>query len=144
MKKLLVLLPVLLLCLFASACGGSQSPRESRAERSKPRVAIGGDTVMLRRPPAPNVSIAVDGTLRIDDIQLPLAAAQKQKLQQAFMQWQMLRQPLVLDGQLTAEKRSLPVTPPPALQALQQELMQDIPELRAYKESFGNLRAEWH
>lgn len=144
MKKLLVLFPLLLLCLLATACSGPQPSRESRAERSKPRVAIGGDTVTLRRPPAPNVAIAVDGTLRIDDIRLPLAAPQQQKLQQAFMQWQMLRQQLVLDGRLNAQTRVLSVTAPPALQSLQQELMQDIPELRPYKESFGNLKAEWH
>lgn len=145
MKKLLVLFPLLLLCLLAAGCGGSQSPsRESRAERSKPRVAIGGGTVMLRRPPAPNVNIAVDGTLRIDDIELPIQQKQRQELQAAFMQWQLLRQQLIVDGTVTAMKRSAPVTPSPALQSLHQQLMQDIPELRPYRESFDNLKAEWH
>ncbi|WP_066096387.1 hypothetical protein [Xanthomonas massiliensis] len=145
MKKLLALSVLLAACLLVAACGGSSPSRhESRAERSQPRVSIGGTLVTLRRPPAPNVDFLIDGTVKIDDIALPLPEARKQETREAFLQWQMLRQQAINDGRLAADARGVPVQAPPALQALQQQLMQDIPELRPYAPSFAALKAEWH
>ena len=48
--------------------------------------------VTVRRPPAPNIIILGDGTMKVDEIQIPLDQGQKQMLQTMFGRLQVLRQ----------------------------------------------------
>lgn len=141
MKKLLLLcLAGLLLCTLA-ACGKSSS---ERAERSRPRVSISSDAVLLRRAPAANAQIGPDGTLRIDDIALPQQAPTRAKLQLLFGHLQMLRQQALAEARPDPDYRSIPVQSTPEIDQLSGELLQAIPPLQPYRESFGNLHAERH
>ncbi len=90
MNKIIALLLILTM-LALSACNQSQST-SSRAERSKPRLEVTSQVVMLRRAPAANALIMPDGTLKIDDVDLPQSPATRVKLQKLFGQLQMLRQ----------------------------------------------------
>ncbi|MBN6148752.1 hypothetical protein JR065_00230 [Xanthomonas sp. AmX2] len=145
MKKLLLLLSLLSLCLALSACGpreGAAADPSSRAERGKPRVAVGSMTVMLRRAPAANASIGPDGSLKIDDIELPLPAAQRTQLQNLFMHLQMQRQRVLETAAPDPNMRSVRMATTPEISALQAEVLRDIAPLKPYEESFGNLQAE--
>ncbi|CBA16160.1 hypothetical protein XACN24_08035 [Xanthomonas albilineans] len=144
-KTLLAWLSLFSLCLLLASCGGHGGDAASaRAERNKPRVAVDSMTVMLRRAPAANASIGPDGSLRIDDIQLPLPEAQRVQLQQLFMQLQMQRQRSLETAPADPNMRSVGFPSTPEIHALQEALLRDIPPLQAYRESFDNLQAERH
>ena len=141
MKKLLLLcLSSLLLCSL-TACG--RSPAE-RAERSKPQVAISSDAVLLRRAPAANAQITPDGALRIDDIVLPQPSPTQAKLQLLFGHLQMLRQQALANAKPDPRYSPIAVQSTPQINQLSSELMEAIPPLQAYRDSFGNLQAERH
>ncbi len=140
MNKFVMLCMALLLCTLA-ACG-DQSSR--RAERGKPRVAITTQSVMIRRPPAANAEITPDGTLKIDDIALPQKEPTRAKLQLLFGHLQMLRQQAVNAAGADAEYKSIKLTATPEIQTLSGELLDEIPSLQPYRESFGNVQAERH
>lgn len=140
MNKFVMLCMALLLCTLA-ACG-DQSSR--RAERGKPRVAVTTQSVMIRRPPAANAEITPDGTLKIDDIALPQKEATRAKLQLLFGHLQMLRQQAVNEAGPDPEYKSIKLTATPQIQTLSGELLDEIPSLQPYRESFSNLQAERH
>ncbi|WP_140720344.1 hypothetical protein [Pseudomonas sp. Hp2] len=141
MKKLLLLCLAALLLPALVACGRSSS---DRAERSKPRVSISSGAVLLRRAPAANAQISPDGTLRIDDIVLPQQAPNRAKLQLLFGHLQMLRQQALAEAKPDPDYRAIPVRSTPEIDQLSGELLQAIPPLQPYRESFGNLQAERH
>ncbi|MFT4249666.1 MAG: hypothetical protein QM581_16795 [Pseudomonas sp.] len=141
MKKLVLFcLAFALLCALA-ACGRQSS---ERAERSRPRVAISGDAVLLRRAPAANAQITPDGVLRIDDIVLPQQEPNRAKLQLLFGHLQMLRQQALAEAKADPDYRSIPLQSTPQIDQLSHELLEAIPPLQPYRESFGNLQAERH
>lgn len=140
MNKFVMLCMALLLCAL-TACG-DQSSR--RAERGKPRVAITTQSVMIRRPPAANAEITPDGTLKIDDIALPQKEPTRVKLQLLFGHLQMLRQQAVNEPGADPEYKSIKLTATPEIQQLSGELLDEIPSLQPYRESFGNVQAERH
>ncbi|UYB54045.1 hypothetical protein OCJ37_08985 [Xanthomonas sp. AM6] len=143
MKKLAAWFSLISLCLLLAACGTRDgAATSSRAERGKPRVAVDSMTVMLRRAPAANASIGPDGSLRIDDIELPLPQAQRTQLQQLFMQLQMQRQRTLETAPPDPNMRSVGFATTPEISALQDAVLRDIPSLHPYRESFGNLQAE--
>lgn len=143
MKKTLVAwLSLVSLCLLLAACGARDGASSSRAERGKPRVSVDSMTVMLRRAPAANASIGPDGSLRIDDIELPLPQAQRTQLQQLFMHLQMQRQRTLETAPPDPNMRSVGFATTPEISALQSAVLHDIPSLQPYQESFGNLQAE--
>lgn len=138
MKKLL-LASLLSLTVLLAACGQQSA---ARAERSKPRVSVTSENVQLRRVPAPNADITPEGKLRIDDIEIPLDDAKRARLQLLFGHLQMLRQAAVAEAPADPAMKPLPLQPSPQVQSLQDELLQQIPALQPYRESFGNLQAE--
>jgi len=138
MKKL-SLAALLLLAGLLAACGQQSA---SRAERSKPRVSVTSENVQLRRVPAPNADITPEGRLRIDDIEIPLDPAARAQLQQLFGHLQMLRQAAVAEAPADPDMKALPLQSNPQVQSLQTQLLQQIPALQPYRESFGNLQAE--
>ncbi|APP77301.1 hypothetical protein [Xanthomonas vesicatoria] len=140
MNKFVMLCMALLLCALA-ACG-DQSSR--RAERGKPRVAITTQSVMIRRPPAANAEITPDGTLKIDDIALPQKEPTRAKLQLLFGHLQMLRQQAINDAGPDPGYKSIKLNATPQIQTLSGELLDEIPSLQPYRESFGNVQAERH
>ncbi|QNH13186.1 hypothetical protein [Xanthomonas sp. SI] len=144
MKKTLVAwFSLISLCLLLAACGARDgAASSSRAERGKPRVSVDSMSVMLRRAPAANASIGPDGSLRIDDIELPLPQAQRTQLQQLFMHLQMQRQRTLETAAPDPNMRSVGFATTPEISALQSALLHDIPSLQPYQESFGNLQAE--
>lgn len=144
MKKLAAWFSLIALCLLLAACGARDGTNagSSRAERGKPRVAVDSMTVMLRRAPAANASIGPDGSLRIDDIELPLPQAQRDHLQQLFMHLQMQRQRTLETAPPDPNMRSVGFATTPEITALQETLLKEIPSLQPYRESFGNLQAE--
>ncbi|MCC4596794.1 hypothetical protein NRY95_10020 [Xanthomonas campestris pv. phormiicola] len=143
MKKLAVWFSLMTLCLLLAACGARDgAASSSRAERGKPRVSVDSMTVMLRRAPAANASIGPDGSLRIDDIELPLPQAQRTQLQQLFMHLQMQRQRTLETAAPDPNMRSVAFATTPEISALQSAVLHDIPSLQPYQESFGNLQAE--
>ncbi|MBB4125135.1 hypothetical protein GGR77_000406 [Xanthomonas translucens] len=143
MKKTLVAwFSLVSLCLLLAACGARDGASSSRAERGKPRVSVDSMTVMLRRAPAANASIGPDGSLRIDDIELPLPQAQRTQLQQLFMHLQMQRQRTLETAPPDPNMRSVGFATTPEISALQSAVLHDIPSLQPYQESFGNLQAE--
>lgn len=98
--------------------------------------------VTLRRAPAANAEIGPDGTLKIDDIKLPQAADKSAKLQLLFGHLQMLRQQALAEAAPDPNNAGVVVQPTEQIQALEAELLQEIPSLQPYRESFGNLKAE--
>lgn len=141
MKKLpLLCLSGLLLCLL-TACGKT-SPEH--AERAKPRISISSEAVLLRRAPAANAQITADGVLRIDDIVLPQQEPNRAKLQLLFGHLQMLRQQALTEAKPDPEYRAITVKSTSDIDQLSNELLQTIPPLQPYRESFGNLQAERH
>lgn len=138
-----------LISLTLSACHN----QANHAERAKPQIAITADSVFIRRSPAADIRIAANTQegqpgnqveLRIDDLLLPLQPRQQSDLANAFNQWRQLRQHLIDSGKLTAQRRSTHVQAPPELASAQARLLQDIPELAPYRQSFTNLQATWH
>lgn len=138
MKKLLLLALVALLGLIAGC--DREKYAAHRTDRSKPKVAIGDNTVMVRRMPYPSLEILPDGGLRVDDIAVPVNERQRELLRNSFVQLQILRQNTITDS--TSEKRSKPVSVPPNMQPFPPELIEQVPEFKEYGEALGNLRAE--
>ncbi len=139
MKKLFIFLGLALLLCTLTACGKQSA---ARAERSKPRVSITSDSVTLRRVPAANAMIEPDGTLKIDDVALPQPDEKRAQLQLLFGHLQMLRQQAVAEAKPDPDHAAIPVATTPEIEQLKTELLQEIPPLQAYADSFGNLRAE--
>ncbi|HHW4678403.1 MAG TPA: hypothetical protein ACQGQH_02775 [Xylella sp.] len=141
MNKIIPLLLILGL-LGLSACNPSSS---SRTERSRPRVEVTSQVVMLRRAPAANVLVFPNGTLKIDDIDLPQSPATRAKLQKLFGQLQILRQQAIgitTPNNTTERKQDgLTLRATPEINALKNELLHDIPSLQPYQESFNTLKA---
>ncbi|EWS77249.1 hypothetical protein AF72_11780 [Xylella taiwanensis] len=133
---------LILAMLALSACG---QPATSRAERSKPRVEVTSQAVMLRRAPAANALILPDGTLKIDDIDLPQSPATRLKLQKLFGHLQMLRQQAMEitppNNRPETMRNALTLSTTPEIDALKTELLHDIPSLQPYQESFSTLKA---
>ncbi|WP_305804913.1 hypothetical protein [Stenotrophomonas sp. YIM B06876] len=141
MKKLLLLVVVVLLSL-AAGCDREKFAAH-RAERSKPKVAVGQNSLMVRRAPYPNIEILPDGRMKVDDIEIPLDDAQRQLLQHSFVQLQILRQNTLADrpaGQ--AAQRSVPIIVPANMQPFPPELVKRIPEFKDYGDALANPRAE--
>ncbi|MGV8958797.1 MAG: hypothetical protein ACOH1V_00155 [Stenotrophomonas sp.] len=140
MKKLLLLVLVALLSL-AAGCDREKFASH-RAERSKPKVAVGANSLMVRRAPYPNIDISPDGRMKVDDIEIPLGEPQREMLHSTFVQLQILRQNTLSDPAADPAQRSLPITVPPQLQPFPPQLAQEIPEFKDYSEALQNLRAE--
>jgi hypothetical protein len=138
MKKALILGLALLACSL-TAC---QKQAAARAERSKPRVEITSMNVLLRRAPAANAQISPDGTLKVDDIELPQPPERRAKLQLLFGHLQMLRQQALADAAPDPNNAGIVVQPTAQIQTLEAELLQEIPSLLPYRESFGSIKAE--
>lgn len=66
------------------------------------------------------------------------------KLQLLFGHLQMLRQQAIADAGPDPEYKSIKLTATPDIQRLSGELLNDIPPLQPYRESFGNVQAERH
>lgn len=139
MKKLLLTLLALSTLLIA-ACGDREAYRAHRAERSKPKVVVMQEMVMLQRKPFPPIHILADGQMRIDDIRIPTDDAQRALLQQAYVKLHILRQNTLTNGD--ASKRAEKISAPGELVIFGPELLAAVPELRDYHECFGNLVAE--
>ena len=138
-----------LIGLTLSACHN----QANHAERAKPQIIVSAGSVFIKRAPAADVDITSNAQeaqgegrveLRIDDLVLPLQPRQQADLTNAFDQWQRLRQQQIDSGKLTAQVHSMHVDAPPALASAQSQLLQDIPELAPYRQSFSNLHATWH
>ncbi len=144
MKKLLLVL-VALSSLVAAGCDREKYSAH-RSERSKPKVAVGDNTLMIRRAPYPNISVLPDGRMKIDDIEIPLQEHQRELLHDSFVKLQILRQNTLTDAGPATDpaQRSLPMTVPPQLQPFPPELVREIPEFKDYTEALQNLRAERH
>ena len=138
MKKLFLLLAALL-CLGLVGC--DKDYRNHRAERGKPKISVSEGMVTVRRPPAPNIIILGDGTMKVDEIQIPLDQGQKQMLQTMFGKLQVLRQ-----NTLVAAPRSQHATgeDPAAggMEVIPADLIQRIPEFKDYTDTFGNIVAD--
>lgn len=140
MKKIALLCLVASLCLL-TACGKQAA---ARAERSKPRVSVTADNVQLRRAPAPNADIGADGGLKIDDIKVPVAAEQQAQLQSLYVQLQILRQNALTDAAPDPKMAPLPLQSTAQIDALRQQLLEGLPPLKPYQDSFTLLQAERH
>lgn len=140
MKKLLLLILVALLAV-AAGCDRSEYAAH-RAERGKPKVAVGDNTLTIRRAPYPNINVLPDGRMRMDDIELPLGGPQREMLQNTFVQLQILRQNTLSDPGTDRSKRSVPITVPAHIHPFPDDLSTQIPEFKDYSEALQNLRAE--
>lgn len=139
MKKLTLFCLAALLLL--TACGQQSA---ARAERSKPRVSVTSMTVTLRRVPAANADIAADGTLRIDDVVVPLQPAQQAQLQSLYGQLQILRQNAITEAGPDPKMTAVPLQATPQIDALKAEVLGSIDSLKPYEISFTRLRGERH
>lgn len=139
MKKLLMLF-LALACLMAAGCD-REKYASHRAERSKPKVSVGDNTLMIRRAPAPTILVMPDGSMKIDEIEIPLRPEQKQTLQTMFVQLQILRQNTLAEA--PADPNMLPVKlkVPPGMQPIPADLPEQIHEFKDYTASLGNLEA---
>lgn len=137
--------PFLLAALAAlslAACGGGDDKAAlSRAERARPATSVTTMQVSMRQPPGAAVSIGPDGTLKIDDVVLPQPPEKRQQLQNYFGQLQMRRQQALPQLQ-AGGGMPVTITPDPELKALQQQLLAQFPELKAYAGSMQTVRLE--
>ncbi len=140
MKKLLLLVVVALLTLVAGCDRDKYAAH--RAERGKPKVAVGDNTLMIRRAPYPNINVMPDGRMKIDDIEIPTDESQRQMLKNSFVQLQILRQNTLSDPAADPGKRSIAITVPPQMQLFPPDLSTRIPEFKDYSEALANPRAE--
>jgi len=136
-----VLAPVVA-ALALSACGGSgDHAANSRAERMKPATSVTTLQVSMRQAPGAPVGIGPDGTLKIDDVELPQPADKRAELQHYFGLLQMRRQ-AVLDQFQANGGATITIAPDAQLKPLQAQLLADFPELRPYKDSMQTIRLE--
>ena len=139
MKKLLLLL-VALLCLGLAGC--DQDYRNHRAERGKPKISVSESMVTVRRQPAPNIIILPDGTMKVDEIQIPLNDGQRQMLQTMFGKLQVLRQNTLVAAPADPNMQPVKIQPPEGLEVIPADLVQTIPEFKDYTDTFGNIVAD--
>lgn len=139
MKKLFLLLAALF-CLGLAGC--DQDYRNHRAERGKPKISVSEGMVTVRRPPAPNIIILADGTMKMDEIQIPLDDAQKQMLQTMFGKLQVLRQNTLVVAPADPNMQPVKIQPPEGMEVIPADLIQRIPEFKDYTETFGNIVAD--
>ncbi|AWH37714.1 MULTISPECIES: hypothetical protein [Stenotrophomonas] len=139
MKKLLLLL-VALLCLGLAGC--DQDYRNHRAERGKPKISVSESMVTVRRQPAPNIIILPDGTMKVDEIQIPLNDGQRQMLQTMFGKLQVLRQNTLVAAPADPNMQPVKIQPPEGMEVIPPDLVQAIPEFKDYTETFGNIVAD--
>lgn len=139
MKKLLLLL-VALLCLGLAGC--DQDYRNHRAERGKPKISVSESMVTVRRQPAPNIIILPDGTMKVDEIQIPLNDGQRQMLQTMFGKLQVLRQNTLVAAPADPNMQPVKIQPPEGMEVIPPDLVQTIPEFKDYTETFGNIVAD--
>lgn len=140
MKKLLLLV---LLALLAVAAGCDRDKYAAhRAERGKPKVAVGDNTLTIRRAPYPNINVLPDGRMKVDDIEIPLGEPQRETLRNTFVQLQILRQNTLSDPHTDRSERSVAITLPAHVQPFPADLSTQIPEFKDYSEALPNLRAE--
>lgn len=139
MKKLFLVAIALALCATLAAC---EKQSAARAERSKPRVSVTTQAVQIRRAPAPNVEITPEGRLRMDDIEVPLPDARRERLQLLFGHLQMLRQEALATAPADPNNRGVPLQSNAQVDALRDELLRDVPTLAPYRESFNRITAE--
>ncbi len=139
MKKLLLLL-VALLCLGLAGC--DQDYRNHRAERGRPKISVSESMVTVRRQPAPNIIILPDGTMKVDEIQIPLNDGQRQMLQTMFGKLQVLRQNTLVAAPADPNMQPVKIQPPDGMEVIPPDLVQTIPEFKDYTETFGNIVAD--
>lgn len=126
--------------LVLTACGNGGQP-SARAERMKPATSVTTMEVILRQSPGAPVGIGPGGTLKIDDVVLPQSPEKTAELQHYFGQLQMRRQQ-VLDQLQASGGKPVTIAPDAQLLTLQQQLLTDFPELRAYSASMETIRLE--
>ncbi len=141
MKKLLLVV-LALASLLVAACGDREAYRTHRAERSKPKVAVGENSLIIRRAPYPNIMVLPDGSMKIDEIGIPIKEQQQRMLQESFVKLQILRQNTLAAPDADPTRHSLPITVPPGVQPFPDDLVQQIPEFKDYTEALDNYRAE--
>jgi len=139
MKKLFLLLTALL-CLGLAGC--DQEYRNHRAERGKPKISVSQAMVTVRRQPAPNIIILADGTMKMDEIQIPLDDTQRQMLQTMFGKLQVLRQNTLVAAPADPDMQPVKIQPPEGLEVIPANLVQTIPEFKDYTDTFGNIVAD--
>ncbi|AWH22000.1 MULTISPECIES: hypothetical protein [Stenotrophomonas] len=139
MKKLFLLLTALL-CLGLAGC--DQEYRNHRAERGKPKISVSQTMVTVRRQPAPNIIILADGTMKMDEIQIPLDDTQRQMLQTMFGKLQVLRQNTLVAAPADPDMQPVKIQPPEGLEVIPANLVQTIPEFKDYTDTFGNIVAD--
>jgi len=139
MKKLFLLLAALL-CLGLTGC--DQDYRTHRAERSKPKITVSTDLVTVRRQPAPNIIITPDGTMKIDEVAIPLRPDQRQMLQQMFGHLQVLRQNTLVDAAPDPDMLPVKIIPPAGMHPVPADLVDTIPEFKDYTQTFDNIVAD--
>ena len=139
MKKLFLLLAALL-CLGLVGC--DKDYRNHRAERGKPKISVSEGMVTVRRPPAPNIIVLGDGSMKVDEIQIPLDEAQKQMLQTMFGKLQVLRQNTLVAAPADPNMQPLKIQPPEGMEVIPADLVQRIPEFKDYTDTFGNIVAD--
>ncbi|AWH33646.1 hypothetical protein [Stenotrophomonas sp. SAU14A_NAIMI4_8] len=139
MKKLFLLLTALL-CLGLAGC--DQEYRNHRAERGKPKISVSQTMVTVRRQPAPNIIILADGTMKMDEIQIPLDDTQRQMLQTMFGKLQVLRQNTLVAAPADPDMQPVKIQPPDGLEVIPANLVQTIPEFKDYTDTFGNIVAD--
>ncbi|MBK0025046.1 hypothetical protein IAE57_02635 [Stenotrophomonas sp. S48] len=139
MKKLFLLLTALL-CLGLAGC--DQEYRNHRAERGKPKISVSQTMVTVRRQPAPNIIILADGTMKMDEIQIPLDNTQRQMLQIMFGKLQVLRQNTLVAAPADPDMQPVKIQPPQGLEVIPADLVQTIPEFKDYTDTFGNIVAD--
>jgi hypothetical protein len=137
------LIPLLLSFLVLTGCGRSDNTGPSREERMKPRVAVTNDAVTMRRAPAASAFIDPQGVLKIDDIQLPQSPENTALLRTYFGHMQMLRLQTLGPDANSGKPGSVKATPDAQTLELQQQILQQVPPLKPYEESFGNVQLEY-
>jgi hypothetical protein len=134
---------LVLVALLAVAAGCDRDKYAAhRSERSKPKVAVGDNTLTIRRAPYPNITVLPDGRMKVDDIEIPLAEPQREVLRNSFVQLQILRQNTLMGPDNDPTQRSIPITLPAHIQPFPADLSSRIPEFKDYSEALTNLRAE--
>ncbi|MET0288745.1 MAG: hypothetical protein ABW178_03885 [Pseudoxanthomonas sp.] len=137
------LIPLVLSLLVLAGCNRGEHAAPSREERMKPRVAVTNDAVTLRRAPAASAFIDPQGVLKIDDIQLPQTAANTALLRTYFGRMQVLRLQTLGPDANSGKPGSVKAVPDAETQAMQQQLLQQVPPLKPYEDSFGNVQLEY-
>jgi hypothetical protein len=137
MKKLFLLLAALL-CLGLVGC--DKDYRNHRAERGKP-ISVSEGMVTVRRPPAPNIIILGDGTMKVDEIQIPLDDAEADAADHVR---QAAGAAPEHPGRRPGRSQHAAGEDPAAggHGVIPADLIQRIPEFKDYTDTFGNIVAD--